>query len=256
MTYTVDAVQDALGVLMIVAHNPGLGVSEIGRRSGYTKARTFRFLATFEAAGFVQRGKDAATYTLGPAALILGLAAQEQVGLTKLAEKYLDQLVARFNETAGVLVRDGLESVSVAQKDSTHDVRVQGAIGRRRPLNAGASGKVLTAFGPPEIEAQLLETDLAKIAPQTITSKTKLKAELKKVREQGYALSISEGAADVVAIAAPIFDSSGFAQASVGLSMPASRAPQDLTAMIKAVCDAALHLSTELGWHKELSAAA
>ena len=153
-------------------------------------------------------------------------------------------------------MRDGLESVSVAQKDSTHDVRVQGAIGRRRPLNAGASGKVLTAFGPPEIEAQLLETELTKVAPQTITSKTKLKAELKKVREQGYALSISEGAADVVAIAAPIFDSSGFAQASIGLSMPSSRAPQDLAAMVKAGSDAALHLSTELGWHKELSSAA
>lgn len=256
MTYTVDAVQDALSVLMIVAHNPGLGVSEIGRRSGFTKARTFRFLATFEAAGFVQRGKDAATYTLGPSALILGLAAQEQVGLTKLAEKYLDQLVARFNETAAVLVRDGLESVSVIQRDSTHDVRVQGPIGRRRPLHAGASGKVLTAFGPPELETQLLEGELPKVAPQTITSKAKLKAELKRVREQGYAVSISEGAADVVAIAAPIFDSTGVAQASVALSLPSSRAPQDLAAMVKAVCDAALHVSTELGWHRELSAAA
>lgn len=256
MTYTVDAVQDALSVLMIVAHNPGLGVSEIGRRSGFTKARTFRFLATFEAAGFVQRGKDAATYTLGPSALILGLAAQEQVGLTKLAEKYLDQLVARFNETAAVLVRDGLESVSVIQRDSTHDVRVQGPIGRRRPLHAGASGKVLTAFGPPELEDQLLEGELSKVAPHTITSKAKLKAELKRVREQGYAVSISEGAADVVAIAAPIFDSTGLAQASVALSLPSSRAPQDLSAMVKAVCDAALHVSTELGWHRELSAAA
>ena len=67
MSYTVDALQDALSVLKIVAHSPGLGVSEIARRSGYTKARTYRFLLTFEAAGFVQRQGDAATYTLGPA---------------------------------------------------------------------------------------------------------------------------------------------------------------------------------------------
>src|SRR5947209_4103559 len=146
MAYTVDAVQDALGVLMVVAQAPGLGVSEIGRRSGNTKARTFRFLATFEAAGFVQRARDAATYTLGPAALVLGLAAQDQVGLTKLAEKHLAGLAAKFNETAGILVRDGLESVVVARHESSHDVRVQGAIGRRRPLHAGASGKVLLAF--------------------------------------------------------------------------------------------------------------
>ena len=66
MSYTVEALQDALGVLRVVAHHPGLGVSEIGRRAGFTKARTFRFLATFEAAGIVQRGRDGVSYNLGP----------------------------------------------------------------------------------------------------------------------------------------------------------------------------------------------
>lgn len=256
MKYTVDAVQDALSVLMVVAQNPGLGVSEIGRLSGFTKARTFRFLATFEATGFVHRGKDATTYTLGPAALIVGAAAQEQVGVTKLAEKYLDVLVGKFNESAAVLVRDGLESVCIAQKHTTHEVRIQGAVGRRRPLHAGASGKVLTAFGPPEVEEELLKSSLPKVGPRTITSKTKLAQEIRRVREQGYATSVSEGAADVVAIAAPIFDSSGIAQASIGLSLPGSRAPDDLAQMVRAVRDAAMHLSTELGWSKDVSAAA
>src|SRR5688572_21110112 len=101
MEYTVAAVQEALAVLMIVAHNPGLGVTEIAKRSGNTIARTFRLLATLESASFVQRDKDATTYSLGHIALVLGLAAQEQVSITRLAEKYLDTLQARFNETIG-----------------------------------------------------------------------------------------------------------------------------------------------------------
>jgi DNA-binding IclR family transcriptional regulator len=248
MSYTVDALQDALVVLKIVAHSPGLGVSEIARRSGYTKARTYRFLLTFEAAGFLQRSGDAATYTLGPAALVIGLAAQEQVGLTKLAEKHLDGLVRRFNETAAVLVRDGLESVVVAQRNSTHEVRVQSAIGRRRPLHAGASGKVLLAFGPEELQAQVLEGPLAKVAPQTITSKSKLGKELKRTHEQGYAVSISEGAADVVAVAAPVLDGAGAVVASIGMTLPTSRAPEDLSGLARGVCDAARQLSADLGW--------
>jgi len=250
MSYTVDALQDALNVLKIVAHSPGLGVSEIARRSGYTKARTYRFLLTFEAAGFVQRQGDAATYTLGPAALVVGLAAQEQVGLTKLAEKHLDGLVRKYNETAGLLVRDGLESVTVAQRSSSHEVRVQAAVGRRRPLHAGASGKVLLAFGPEEVQGQVLEGPLPKLAPQTITSKTKLGKELKRTQEQGYAVSVSEGAADVVAVAAPVFDGSGLAVASIGLTLPTSRAPDDLSAIARGVCDAARQLSAELGWRE------
>lgn len=248
MSYTVDALQDALSVLKIVAHSPGLGVSEIARRSGYTKARTYRFLLTFEAAGFIQREVDAATYTLGPAALVIGLAAQEQVSLTKLADKHLDALQRKFNETAAVLVRDGMESVVVSQRSSTHEVRVQTAVGRRRPLHAGASGKVLLAFGSEELQQQVMDAPLPKLAPQTITSKTKLGKELKLTHEQGYAVSISEGAADVVAIAAPVFDSSGQLVASLGVSLPNSRAPADLSVMARSVGDAARQLSADLGW--------
>jgi IclR family KDG regulon transcriptional repressor len=250
MEYTVAAVQEALAVLMIVAHNPGLGVTEIAKRSGNTKARTFRLLATLESASFIQRDKDSTTYSLGHIALVLGLAAQEQVGITRLAVKHLDALQARFNETVGVLVRDGVESVSIAQKHTTHEVRVQGNLGRRRPLHAGASGKLLLAYAPPEIQAEVLEGGLEKFTPHTITGKTKLKQELKRICEQGYALSSGEVAADVVAIAAPVFNDTGAVQAALSFSIPTTRAPADLSKMIQAVRQSAADLSAELGWRK------
>lgn len=248
MEYTVEAVREALGVLMIVAHNPGLGVTEIARRSGNTKARTFRFLVTLEQASFVQRDKDATTYSLGHIALVLGLAAQQQVSLTQLAERHLDALQAKFNETAGLLVRDDTESVTVAQKQCTHEVRVQGPIGRRRPLYAGASGKVLLAHAPAEVQARVLEGELHKFTAKTVTSKAKLRSELKKIAEQGYATSEGELAQDVVAVSAPVFDAGGQVLAAIGFSLPTSRAPQDLGRMIQAVRKSAAELSAELGW--------
>lgn len=248
MEYTVEAVREALGVLMIVAHNPGLGVTEIAKRSGNTKARTFRFLATLEQASFVQRERDAPTYSLGHIALVLGLAAQEQVSLTQLAGKYLEQLQNKFNEHSAILVRDALESVSVAQRHSTHEVRVQGALGRRRPLHAGASGKVLLAYASPEVQAAVLESDLQKFTPHTITSKTKLKQELKKIAEQGFATSISELAPDVIAVAAPVFGPAGAVEAAIGISLPANRAPDDVSRMVDTVRKCASDLSAELGW--------
>jgi IclR family transcriptional regulator, KDG regulon repressor len=253
MAYTVSAVQDSLVVLMIVARHPSLGVSEIARLSRTTKARAFRFLATFESSGFVQREKGGTTYVLGPAALILGHAAQEQMSLIKIAQRYLDELSLRFNERAALLIRDGLESVCVAQTNSTHDVRVEMPIGSRRALHAGASGKVLTAFSDPEQQLQVLQAGLPKIAPNTITSKTQFRQELQNIFKLGYATSVSEGASDVVAIAAPVFGSDGTLLASLSVSQPASRAPKDLSIMARVVCDAAQRLSTDLGWQMDLS---
>lgn len=253
MEYTVAAVQEALAVLMIVAHNPGLGVTEIAKRSGNTKARTYRFLVTLEQGSFIQRNKDAATYSLGHISLVLGLAAQEQVSITRLAERHLEFLQTRFNETAAVLVRDGVQSVTVAQRHCTHEVRVQGAVGRRRPLYAGASGKVLLAFAPADLQAQVLDGELQKYTSKTITNKTKLRQELKRIAEQGYAVSEGELAADVVAMAAPVFDATGSVQAAIGFSLPSGRAPDDLSKMVSAVCKSAAELSAELGWKKALA---
>ncbi len=248
MEYTVAAVREALSVLMIIAHNPGLGVTEISKRSGNTKARTFRMLATLEQASFVQRDTDATTYSLGPIALVLGLAAREQVGVTKLASRYLESLQAEFNETVAVVVRDELEAVTVAQNHSTHDVRVQTPLGRRRALHAGASGKVLLAFASAEVRNAVLDGELERFSPGTITSKTKLKQELKRVFEQGYAQSNGEVAADVVAVAAPIFYADGQVLATLSMSIPVGRVPADMSVIIQKLVKSANSLSEDLGY--------
>ena len=74
MDYTVAAVDEALGLLFLVAENPGLGVTELAKRSSNTKARAFRLLSTLEGRGFVQRHGDPAVYKLGHRTLLLGLA--------------------------------------------------------------------------------------------------------------------------------------------------------------------------------------
>jgi IclR family transcriptional regulator, KDG regulon repressor len=250
MEYTVEAVREALGVLMIVAHNPRLGVTEIAKRSGNTKARTFRFLVTLEEAAFVQRDKDATTYSLGHTALVLGLAAQEQVSMIKLAGKHLEALRDKFNEHAVLMVRDALEYVSVAMRLSTHEVRVGGNLGRRRPLHAGASGKVLLAFAPAQVQESVLNGELERFTSRTITGKTRLRQELKRIVEQGYATSVSEMAADVVAVSAPVYDSTGSVQAAMEISLPTNRAPANLGKLAQAVRQSALDLSAELGWRK------
>lgn len=249
MEYTVAAVDEALGLLILVADHPGLGVTELAKRSGNTKARAFRLLSTLEQRAFVQRTGDPATYRLGHKSLLLGLAAREQVSLVHLAEKYMAQLGDRFNENVQVRVRDGLHSLCVARWITTHELRIRADIGQPRPLHAGASGKVLLAYAPEEIRQAVLSTELERFTSSTILQRSKLAQELAKVRAQGYAMSNSEVVADIVAVAAPVWDSTGHANATLSIAVPASRVPQGgMEAMAREVVRSAIELSRELGY--------
>lgn len=257
MEYTVAAVDEALGLLILVADHPGLGVTELARRSGNTKARAFRLLSTLEQRAFVQRTGDPATYRLGHKSLLLGLAARDQVSLVHLAEKYMAQLGERFNENVQVRVRDGLHSLCVARWITTHELRIRVDIGQPRPLHAGASGKLLLAYAPDEIRHAVLSEDLARFTPDTILQRSKLQQELAKIRAQGYAMSNAEVVPDVVAVAAPVWDSSGSANATLSIAVPASRVPQGGMEMIaREVVKSALELSRELGYAQAPAAGA
>lgn len=247
MAYIVDAVQEALGLLMQVAQAPGLGVTELARRSGNTKARAFRLLSTLEHHGFVQRSADGTSYMLGRTALVLGMAAQEQVDLVRVARPHLDGLGARFNENCSIRVRDGLQSVTVAKWDSTRGVRVVSKVGTRRPLHAGATGKVLLAFAPDEVLAQTLAQPLQRFTPATSVNRSKLPRELARIRADGHAMSHGEVVPDAVGFAVPVRDPSGAVVAALGLSLPSSRVPDDGAPYLQALKAVAGLISAELG---------
>lgn len=248
MEYTVAAVDEALGLLIIVGNAPGLGVTELARRSGNTKARAYRLLTTLEGRGFVQRRGDPAVYQLGNQALLMGLAAQEQVGLVTLANPHLQELLRAFNETVHLRIRDGVESVCVALAESTRDVRVGTHVGKRRPLYAGSSGKLLLAFADEDVQQHVLNGDLAKLTSNTLP-KTKLVRELAQIKAQGYAMSLGEVSAEIHSVAAPVRDASGEVIASLGISAPVGRGTEK---QLKAFADKLLQragaLSKELGY--------
>lgn len=248
MEYIVAAVDEALGLLTIVASQPGLGVTDLARISGNTKARAFRLLCTLEGRGFVERYGTSAVYRLGPQALIVGMAAGEQINLVSRAKHYLRQLHELFNELGQVRVREGLETLSVAMVESTQDVCVNSHVGRRRPLYAGSSGKLHLAFASEAVQQAVLLGEFQRFTPHTLTQRSKLLQELAKIRQQGYATSLSEIAMGVWSMAAPVRDGSGEMIASLGVSVPTNRANDKL---VKSITDAVLAradaLSRDLG---------
>lgn len=249
MSYTVDVVNVAIELLMVVAENPGLGVTELSKRSGITKARTFRLLNTLEETGLIRRQDPAATYSLGYRALLVGAAAREQVQLSKVADALLPAVGAACGESVLVRIREATETVCIAWWDAPNTVRVESQLGRYRPLHAGASGKLLLAYAPEEIQEQVLGAERERFTSNTITGASQLKQSIQKVREQGYSISYAEKAIDTVSVATPIFDASGTVIASLATSAPSSRVPDEkLQVLITALQQGARQFSQELGY--------
>jgi DNA-binding IclR family transcriptional regulator len=87
------------------------------------------------------------------------------------------------------------------------------------PLYAGAAGKAILAFAPPEIVEQQV---LIQLNPKTITNPEELHAQLHQIRENGWATGDGERIPDAFGVAAPIF-TNGNVSGSVTISIPSYR---------------------------------
>lgn len=247
--YTVEAVEEALGLLMLVAKSPGLGATELALRSGNTKARTFRLLFTLEKSGLLCRDGDNPTYLLGYNSLYLGVAAESQIQLARLAKTFLRDMGIACNENVQIRVRDGLDSVCVARWESSHHGGVQVEVGNRRPLYVGASSKVLLAHAPEEIKNEVINGERIRFTGATLVSKSSLKQSLAKILDDGYAVSYGEKSKDVVAIAAPVYNANSEVVASISVAGPATRIKEEnVPGLIAIVTKSARDLSNSLGY--------
>ena len=244
--YTISAVDEAISLLLLVAQNPGLGVTELALRSGNTKARTFRLLFTLEQRRLVTRLGKSPTYHLDVQALYLGVAALEQIDLVRIARPHLLALGGRCNENVQLSVRDGLDSVCVDRWQSTQEPKIKSNAGSRRRLHAGASCKLLLAYAPKEIRQAFFSTELPRYTAATLTHRSRLTVEINKIYSDGYSVSIGEITEDAAAIAAPVRGKSGQVLAALGISGPVERIKKHQAQLTEQVCAAAEKMSLAL----------
>ena len=118
---------------------------------------------------------------------------------------YMTRLRAATDETVGVHVKIGRERICIGQLESPHELRMRLEIGKPLPIYCGAASKVhLAAMEPDEINAVVRETKLKHLGPGSIRSRSALMADLKALRESGYAISRGGQAAGGITIEAPV----------------------------------------------------
>lgn len=222
--------------------------SEIGRKLKIPKSSSSYLLHTLQSRGYLRREEDG-MYRLSMKMLALGSLGLHGIQVREVALPILRRLVEETGITGHVAVLDGSGAVYIERVPSPGFIQIDTWVGRRMPLHSSSSGKVLLAYLPSQQAEALLETmELTRSTSKTIVALPKLRQELKKIREGGFAVDNEENTAGVRCVAAPVFDRSGAIAAAVSLTGPVQQLPGDrLPKIAEKAKDAARQMTTALG---------
>lgn len=195
-----------LRLLLTVADRGEVRADELGSLLDMPISTVYRYLRTLGEFGFVDR--RGGMFRLGPKLLIGTGATVSAERLIRQADAALRMLVAETGETSVVVRRIGLSCVCLHQVESDASLRVTFEPEAMSPLYAGAAGRVLLAFAPPDILEEVLSQELLRITDATPTE-DELRASLGAIVMSGIATSEGELIAGTVSAAVPLFREDG-----------------------------------------------
>lgn len=217
----IQSVSRALSILELFSDKrPSLSVSEVAELTGLNRATCYRFCQTLRQLGYLEE-LGGGRFRPGLKAVSLAHSALSSRELPELALPYLRRLRDDIGETVNMGLLDNTEVVYVARVLSDHLISLRLYVGSRLPAYASSLGRSILAFLPPEDAESIIDrSDLEALTGHTITSRKRLIAELKKIREQGFALNDQEIANGLRGVAAPVLTESGRPIAAINISIP------------------------------------
>ena len=248
-TRRVQAVDHAVDVLECLADTgTPLGVSDIARRVGLSKAAAHHLLGTLESRRLVMRDDHSAAYRLGWSLYELGSAVASGVDVSRIARPSLDRLALETGESVLLGILDDRSVLYLDRGDAPAGFQMAAAAGRRSPLHATASGKVLLAFASDELVDRYLGEPLESFTDATLTDPGELRTQLAEIRSAGYATCWQERELGLCSVSVPLRDHTGETIASLTLAAPAGRlTPENVAAHVAPLHAAAVEIETQLG---------
>ena len=248
---TLRSVERAIAVLKAFSEEePELGVTELSRRLKLPKSTVYRLLASLQQEGVVDQDPETDKYRLGIELVRLAGLVLTQVDVRQVARPHLRSLAEVSEETVNLSVlTGGGKVINIDGISSPRMVRNVGWIGREMLPHCISSGKALLAYLSPQRLERILAKGLPRFTENTITDPILLQEELKRVRQQGYAVAQEELEIGLSAVAAPIWNHEGVVVAAVSVSGPSFRlSSEKIPKLAELTKRAANEISHQLGY--------
>lgn len=252
---TTSAARAADVLLEFGRRSSALGVSEIARATGMSKAVAHRILTTFVECGLLLYEPSTRRYLLGPAAATLGARALDVSPLRRMAREALVDLQRVTGETATISGRLPGGRVYLDQVESTQEIKMTVELGRRFDLHSGSSGRIILAYLSDEEQDDLLSRPLERLTSTTIVDPAALRETLRAARARGVCRSTGERQEGAGSVAAPVFGADGSVIGSVSVCGPSYRMTDEACDRYESsLVEAAQRISRALGYRGTSSA--
>jgi DNA-binding IclR family transcriptional regulator len=219
-TNTVKSVTKSLELLnCFTDDHPEWGVSELAKYLGFGKSAVHRFLTSFEAAGFLERTATH-RYRLGIRCVELGMMFQINDRLIRASECGLRKLAEDTGSIAHLSRLDGRETVELLRFCTMKRQIQTPRISTRREAHATAKGKIFLAYSGEDYLLKFLgpRQFLKTYTGLTIDTPVRLRAELRQIRQQGFALDDQESYMGMRCLAVPVYSSPNRLAAALSIS--------------------------------------
>lgn len=182
-------------------------VTDVAKKIALPRATTFRLLVTLEEEGVVDRQDT--LYSLGWDLARIGQSVDPAAGLVPRIKDELDAFADEIGETVTFSLRRGRYDLDLVLQSNPRllGMTMSDMHGKRWPLHASATGKILLAELSPEQARALLGDKLEPVTERTMTTFDALDRELELVRQRGWAATVQELEDGVISYAAPLRDS-------------------------------------------------
>lgn len=249
--YRVQVLDRALAALeVLAARSSECSLAEICAVLKLHKSTVHRLMMVLEQHRLVDKNPDTGRYRLGLKLFEFGSKALGAIDLRRHAKPYLDRLQRELGETVFFCMLDDGQAFYLEKIESQQSVRTACTVGSRAPAYCTAVGKAMLAELPDaEVSEIVRRWGLKPITPNTITSASALRAELRAIRSRGYAVDNEEKELGLRCVSAAVRGESGKLLAALSVSGPAFRVTKERVPEIgKAVMQAAGELSYEFGY--------
>jgi len=191
-------------------------VTELAERTRLYKSTVLRLLASLAHGGLLRKTPDG-LWALGPEVARLAALYTASFSLEDVVLPVMKALVAKTGESVALHVRQSEQRLCLYRVDSPQLLRDHVRAGDVLPLDRGAGGRVLMAFGGAKGKAY------------------------DKVRKDGYILAIGDRVPGLVGVSAPVWKGGTQLVGALTLTVPESRFKErfveDLRASAASLCE-------------------
>lgn len=217
---TIDKTVALLELLAISKRD--MSIREIEKESGVSRSTAHRILQNLQKHNWVAQDAGTERYRIGLRFLFLYNTDSFYRHFLDTARPVIDGLVEATGQTALISVLDGEEGYCIYAKTPPALLQYAAYPGMRFPIYAGATGKVLLAFAPEAVREKVLSESKVRVAPNTVVDEERLRADVAKIRSDGYAFSTKELQDQTSGVSVPILGRGGELIAQFGVAGPAA----------------------------------